>query len=302
MKYLDNFLPNNGSKKIKSKDKGYIEVNVKQINNLKNLSVKIPLHQLVVVSGVSGAGKSSLIHHGLLEPLQEKIFEQGKVSVANIKNRNSDVYSTEEISRVIVVDQSPIGRNSRSTPASYLKVWDHIRTVFASTVEARTRGWGASYFSYNAGDGKCPNCKGSGQIELEMSFLSEARVICEQCRGKRFNDEALSIRYLGHTVADVLALTFEEARDLFTQHKKIHRLLHTACDLGLGYLSLGQSSNTLSGGECQRIKLVTELARPTNQSTLYILDEPTVGLHRTDVAKLLKVLRSLVALNNYVIA
>ncbi|MCB0334330.1 MAG: ATP-binding cassette domain-containing protein, partial [Bdellovibrionales bacterium] len=259
-------------------------------------SVDIPLHQLVTFAGVSGAGKSSLLHGIILESIFGKDYD----NLREWRSPFGRVTSTCDIDRVLVVDQQPIGKNSRSTPASYLKVWDEIRKLYAQTVTARSRGWTASYFSYNSGDGRCSECKGLGRIKLEMSFLSEAYVVCEYCGGKRFSDEALSIDYLGKNVFEVLSMTFEEAKNHFANHKKIHRIFHHACELGLGYLQLGQSSVTLSGGESQRIKLVSELSRAPRGHTLYILDEPTVGLHRKDVSLLITVLQSLVAQGNSV--
>jgi excinuclease ABC subunit A len=193
-----------------------------------------------------------------------------------------------------MVDQQPIGKTSRSTPASYLGIWDEIRKVFAETLEAKSRGWGPSYFSHNTGKGRCPVCKGQGELTLEMSFLAEAKVECESCQGGRFTPEADTVLFRGLSISKSLQLTFEEARTFFVNHKRIHQVCKLACDLGLGYLTLGQPSSTLSGGESQRIKLVSELHLSRKGHTLYVLDEPTTGLHRLDVELLLKGLHSLV--------
>jgi excinuclease ABC subunit A len=217
------------------------------------------------------------------------------------KSAHATISSTLEIERVLLVDQKPIGINSRSTPASYLGIWDDIRNLFASSVESKARGWKPSFFSYNTGSGRCPDCKGQGAITLEMSFLADAQMPCEACGGSRYTDDALSVRYLGLSIAEVLGLTFEEAKQTFANHRRIHQTLQQACELGLGYLSLGQSSSTLSGGESQRIKLVSELSSPRQGHTLYLLDEPTTGLHKADVLKLIKILRSLVSKGNTVL-
>jgi excinuclease ABC subunit A len=258
-------------------------------NNLKNTSVDIPLQSLVTIAGVSGAGKSSLVHGVIVEALSGKGSSKGVYTTTY-----GTVESELSIDRLLVVDQQPIGKTSRSTPASYLGIWDEVRAIFASTLEAKSRGWGASFFSHNTGKGRCPTCKGQGELTLEMSFLAEAKVQCESCNGSRFTIEADTIRYKDHSISQILQLTFEEARALFVNHRKIHQVCLIACDLGLGYLTLGQQSSTLSGGESQRLKLVLELQASRRGHTLYILDEPTTGLHRLDVALLVKALKALV--------
>ena len=265
-------------------------------NNIKELSIELPLHRLTTVAGVSGAGKSSLVEGIIVDTLT-----LGNETKKSWKYKENTIESETEIHKVTIVDQKPIGKNARSTPASYLGLWDEIRKVFATTIEAKSRGWTASYFSYNTGKGRCPVCKGQGQLKLEMSFLADARLECETCQGTRYSAEANSVRYLDHTISQVLNLTFEEAKSLFTNHKKIHRVLHQACELGLDYLTLGQGSSTLSGGESQRIKLVAELSTPPRGHTLYVLDEPTTGLHRADVSRLMKMLSSLVEIGHSVI-
>jgi excinuclease ABC subunit A len=206
----------------------------------------------------------------------------------------NSVKSSAAIKRLMLVDQKPIGKNSRSTPASYLGVWDDIRKLYAQTSEARARGYQVGFFSYNTGKGRCQSCKGIGQIRHEMSFLADAWSICESCGGSRFTEDANSILYLGRSVSELLEMTFEEAKKLFSNHRRIQQILHYACDLGLGYLTLGQDSSTLSGGESQRIKLVSELSGNRKGHTIYLLDEPTTGLHKADVARLISTLRRLV--------
>lgn len=263
-------------------------------HNIKGLKVSLPLNSLVCVAGVSGAGKSSFLHGIVAATLRNsKAKKSGDVYVWN--SAAAELSSSQQIDRIVDVDQKPIGLNSRSTPASYLKVWDLIRALFASTNEARARGWSAGYFSYNSGKGRCPECKGMGMIRLEMNFLADAQMLCETCGGKRYADESLTVRYRGLSISDALGLTFEEAKSVFANHRQIHRSLHLACELGLGYLTLGQSSSSLSGGESQRIKLIAELSTRVKGHTLYILDEPTTGLHRSDVARLVAALRQLVA-------
>jgi excinuclease ABC subunit A len=265
-------------------------------NNLRSISCEVPLQSLVTVAGVSGAGKSSLVHGVLVEAL-----EGADPTKSVYKTAHGEVRTELPIERLLVVDQQPIGKTSRSTPASYLGIWDDVRGVFASTLEAKSRGWGPSFFSHNTGKGRCPVCKGNGELTLEMSFLAEAKVPCESCGGTRFTLEADSIRYRGLSVSQVLALTFEEARTTFVNHRKIHQMCAITCELGLGYLTLGQPSSTLSGGESQRLKLASELHQARRGHTLYILDEPTTGLHRLDVALLLKALHGLVALGHSVV-
>lgn len=265
-------------------------------NNIKSIDLTLPLRSLIVVAGVSGAGKSSLVH-GIFSRIMTPI---GK-GRSEWREEQTVISSSEVIDRMLVVDQKPIGATSRSTPASYLKVWDHLRKIFAETLEAKALGWGPAHFSYNAGKGRCQTCGGTGQLKLEMNFLADAEVVCPACFGERFNQETNSIKYLGLSPSAALNLTFAEAAATFTNHRKVHRLLHLACDVGLGYLTLGQSSKTLSGGESQRLKLVAELGANPRGHTLYILDEPTVGLHRADVALLLVTLRRLVDEGNTVL-
>jgi excinuclease ABC subunit A len=257
-------------------------------NNLKNISCSIPLQSLVVIAGVSGSGKSSLVHGVLVDALQSSGAQDG-----TFVGEYGTAKPSLPIARTLVVDQQPIGKTSRSTPASYLGIWDEIRKLFAATLEAKSRGWTASFFSHNTGKGRCSACKGQGEQTLEMSFLAEAKVPCEECTSSRFTHEANSVRFKGISISDALKLTFEEAKTLFINHRKIHQICATACELGLGYLTLGQPSSTLSGGESQRLKLISELQLSRKAHTLYILDEPTTGLHRNDVALLLTALHKL---------
>lgn len=267
------------------------------LHNLKGLSVDIPLRSLVAIAGVSGAGKSSLVH-GIIA---EAFVEGAGAKAQDWELHGAKMKSSIPVQRMLLIDQKPIGLNSRSTPASYLGIWDHIRTVFASTIEARTRGLKAGHFSYNTGKGRCPECRGLGVQTLEMSFLPDASVVCETCNGTRYTDDTLGIKFRDMSVHDVLSMSFEEARFIFSHHRKIHHVLHNACELGLGYLTLGQSSSTLSGGESQRIKLVSELSGSQKGHNLYLFDEPTTGLHKSDIARLIKTMRSLIDHDNSVI-
>lgn len=278
------------------KPRGWLEITAATKNNLRGLSTTIPLGNLVTVAGVSGAGKSTLVHGVIAEAIVEGGFDEQRW-----EHNGATLTSSIEVNRVLLVDQKPIGINSRSTPASYLGIWDEIRKVFAGTIEAKARGWGAGFFSYNTGKGRCTECKGQGQIKIEMNFLADALVPCEACSGRRFNDEAEAVRFGGLSIGDVLQLTFEEARATFAHHRRIIDPIRQAVELGLGYLTLGQSSPTLSGGESQRLKLVAELSAERRGHTMYLLDEPTTGLHKADVEKLLRTLRALVTRGHSVI-
>jgi excinuclease ABC subunit A len=262
-------------------------------HNLKNVDVTIPLGQLVVVSGVSGSGKSSLINDILARELSARLMRS-----QTVPGRHDDIEGIANLDKAIVIDQSPIGRTPRSNPATYTGVFTPIRELFAATPEARLRGYQPGRFSFNVKGGRCENCAGDGVIKIEMHFLPDVYVACEVCHGKRYNREALEIHYKGKTISDVLELTCEQALEFFENIPAIARKLQTLVDVGLGYITLGQPATTLSGGEAQRIKLASELSRRPTGRTLYILDEPTTGLHMADVAKLLDVLHALVDSGN----
>ena len=265
-------------------------------NNLQNIDVSVPLGTFTCVTGVSGSGKSSLVN--------EIIFKKLGVELNRMKLRPGKhrcIEGMEYLDKVIDIDQSPIGRTPRSNPATYTNLFNEIRNLFASTQEAKARGYGPGRFSFNTRGGRCEACAGDGMLKIEMHFLPDVYVPCEVCKGKRYNRETLEVRYKGKNIADVLDMTAEEARDFFAPVPKIARMLQTLCDVGLGYVKLGQSSTTLSGGEAQRVKLATELARRSTGRTIYILDEPTTGLHTDDVRKLLSVLQRLVDAGNTVL-
>lgn len=265
-------------------------------NSLKNVDVEIPLGQLVVVSGVSGSGKSSLINDILAKELQVRLHRANLVP-----GRHDDIEGIEHLDKAIIIDQSPIGRTPRSNPATYTGLFTPIRELFAATPEAKLRGYSPGRFSFNVKGGRCENCSGDGIIKIEMHFLPDVYVPCEVCHGKRYNREALEIHYKGKTISDVLEMTCEQALEFFENIPAIARKLQTLVDVGLGYIALGQPATTLSGGEAQRVKLATELSRRPTGRTLYILDEPTTGLHLDDVNKLLGVLHALVDAGNSMI-
>ena len=265
-------------------------------NNLKDIDVDFPLGKFIVVSGVSGSGKSSLVNEVLLKSLQQKI-NKSRVKPGRCK----EITGLDQVDKVVDIDQSPIGRTPRSNPATYTGTFDIIRDLFAMTNEAKMRGYKKGRFSPNVKGGRCEACKGDGIIKVEMHFLPDVYVPCEVCKGKRYNRETLEVKYKGKNIAEVLDMTVEEALDFFKNHPRIVRKLQTLMDVGLGYIKLGQPSTQLSGGEAQRIKLATELSKRSTGKTVYILDEPTTGLHMYDVDKLVQVLNRLVDLGNTVI-
>ena len=265
-------------------------------HNLKNASIKIPLGTLTFITGVSGSGKSSLINQTLFPILMNHFHDPIRTPLPF-----KQIKGLEYLDKVIEIDQSPIGRTPRSNPVTYTKVFDEIRSLFASMPEALIRGYKAGRFSFNVAGGKCENCNGGGMRLIEMNFLPDVYVICEQCNGKRYNNETLEVRYKGKTIADVLQMTIAEGCFFFENQPKIHRMLLTLEEVGLGYVQLGQSSTTLSGGEAQRIKLAAELAKRATGKTIYILDEPSTGLHFEDIQLLLKVLQRLVDEGNTVV-
>ena len=265
-------------------------------NNLKNIDVSVPLGTFTCVTGVSGSGKSSLVN--------EILYKKLGVELNRMKahpGKHDGIDGMEYLDKVIAIDQSPIGRTPRSNPATYTNLFNDIRNLFAATQEAKARGYGPGRFSFNTRGGRCEACAGDGMLKIEMHFLADVYVPCEVCRGKRYNRETLEVRYKGKNIADVLDMTAEEALGFFRAVPKIADKLQTLCDVGLGYVKLGQSSTTLSGGEAQRVKLATELSRRATGRTIYILDEPTTGLHADDVKKLLEVLQRLVESGNTVL-
>ncbi len=265
-------------------------------NNLKNITVDFPLGVMTVVTGVSGSGKSTLVNTILYPVLADKLN-----GARIVPGKHTRVEGLDQCDKVIHVDQNPIGRTPRSNPATYTGVWDKIRTLFAKTPEAQVRGYGPGRFSFNVKGGRCEACHGDGTLKIEMNFLPDVYVECEECHGKRYNRETLEVKYNGKTVADVLDMPIEEAATFFKAYPSISRYLDTLVQVGLGYIRLGQPAPTLSGGESQRVKLATELQRRSTGKTVYILDEPTTGLHFEDVRKLLLVLQGLVDKGNTVI-
>jgi excinuclease ABC subunit A len=265
-------------------------------NNLKNIDVNIPLGVFTVVTGVSGSGKSTLIYEILYKGLMKKLHESRE-----LPGKHDTIAFDSEVDKVIVIDQSPIGKTPRSNPATYTKVFDEIRNIFTKTPEAKLRGYQAGRFSFNVPGGRCETCQGDGLIKIEMNFLPDIYVECEECKGKRYNKDTLEVQYKGKSIADVLAMSVEEALDLFENIPYIRKKLETLQRVGLDYIKLGQSSTTLSGGEAQRIKLTRELSKKSTGQTLYLLDEPTTGLHFHDVKKLIDVLNSLVDMGNTIV-
>jgi len=277
-------------------DRGDIVIEQAEINNLKKITVRFPLGKLICVTGVSGSGKSSLVNECLLKGMQKAL---GLARV--VPGRFAAIHGLERIDKVNDIDQSPIGRTSRSNPATYTGVFDGIRHIFAQLPEAKTRGYDQGRFSFNVKGGRCEACQGQGIKIIEMHFLPDVHVPCEICKGSRYNRETLQVKFRGKTIAEVLAMPVETACDFFKNHPKIFAGLKTLLDVGLGYIELGQPSPTLSGGEAQRIKLAAELSKRSTGKTMYILDEPTTGLHFQDIARLMEVLKRLVDLGNTIV-
>jgi excinuclease ABC subunit A len=274
----------------------YIHIKGCKENNLKNIDVDIPVGVLTVVTGVSGSGKSTLIYEILYKGLMRRLHES-----RDLPGKHDGIVCDSEIDKVIVIDQSPIGKTPRSNPATYTKVFDEIRKIFAKTPEAKLRGYQAGRFSFNVRGGRCEACQGDGLIKIEMNFLPDIYIECEECKGKRYNKETLEVQYKEKSIADVLSMSVEEALHLFENIPYIRKKLETLSQVGLNYIKLGQSSTTLSGGEAQRIKLTRELSKKSTGRTLYLLDEPTTGLHFHDVKKLIDVLSSLVNMGNSIV-
>jgi excinuclease ABC subunit A len=279
------------------------------MHNLRDVDVNVPLRRLVAVTGVSGSGKSTLARDVLLANVQAAVQQRSTTAGRDAEEKGKrpkwvgakSLEGYQVVDRVLEVDQTPIGKTPRSCPATYIGFWDTIRKLFADTLEAKARGYGPGRFSFNTGEGRCPTCEGQGMRTIGMSFLPDVKVPCESCRGARFNPDTLTVKMRGKSVGEVLAMSVDEAVEYFAAHASIHRSLRLLQDVGLGYLTLGQQSPTLSGGEAQRIKLVYELAKKSESSTLYVLDEPTVGLHMADVEKLIRVLHRLVDSGNTVV-
>ena len=267
---------------------GWLKVKGARQNNLKNIDVDIPLGIMTCVTGVSGSGKSSLINEILYKSLAKKLNR-----ARTIPGEHDTIEGVEQLDKIIDIDQSPIGRTPRSNPATYTGVFDQIRDLFASTTDAKTMGYSKGRFSFNVKGGRCEACSGDGIIKIEMHFLPDVYVPCEVCGGKRYNRETLEVKYKGKSIYDVLDMTVEEALTFFENVPSIARKIQTLYDVGLSYVKLGQPSTTLSGGEAQRVKLATELSRRGTGKTIYVLDEPTTGLHFADVHKLVEILRKL---------
>ncbi len=278
------------------KPTGWLTVKGAEENNLKKIDVKFPLGVFTCVTGVSGSGKSSLVNEILYKYLAKKLNR-----ARTIPGKHKKIDGVEQLDKVINIDQSPIGRTPRSNPATYTGVFDQIRDLFASTVDAKAKGYSKGRFSFNVKGGRCEACGGDGIIKIEMHFLPDVYVPCEVCQGKRYNRETLDVKYKGKSIFDVLDMTVEEALPFFEAVPSIKRKIETLNDVGLSYIKLGQPSTTLSGGEAQRIKLATELSRRSTGKTIYILDEPTTGLHFADVHKLVEILQRLAEGGNTVI-
>jgi len=296
-KYLSGKKQIEVPKTRKKPDGRYIEIKGAQEHNLKNINVKFPLGLLNVVTGVSGSGKSSLINEILYPVLATKLNGATKL----VSGKHKEVIGAENLDKVVVIDQSPIGRTPRSNPATYTGVFTPIRELFASTIDAKTKGYTSSRFSFNVKGGRCEACGGDGLHKIEMHFLPDVYVTCDECHGKRYNNETLEVKYKGKNISDVLEMTVEDALKLFENVPSIKNKLQTLYDVGLSYIKLGQSATTLSGGEAQRVKLGTELSKRATGKTMYILDEPTTGLSTYDVHKLVKILQRLVESGNTVV-
>ena len=273
---------------IRRKPSGWLEVRGAAENNLKKINVRFPLGVMTCVTGVSGSGKSSLVNEILYKRLARDLNR-----ARTIPGKHTEILGMEQLDKVINIDQSPIGRTPRSNPATYTGVFDQIRDLFAATADAKARGYKKGRFSFNVKGGRCEACCGDGILKIEMHFLPDVYVPCEVCHGKRYNRETLEVKYKGKSIYDVLDMTVEEALKFFDHIPSIKRKIETLYDVGLSYIKLGQPSTTLSGGEAQRIKLAAELSKRSTGKTIYILDEPTTGLHFADVHKLIEILHRL---------
>ncbi len=281
--------------KHRRKPRGWLEVKKASANNLRGIDVKFPIGAFAAVTGVSGSGKSTLVNQVLVRALNQHLHGQPAGGTYGT------VKGAEQLDKMVVIDQSPIGRTPRSNPATYTGAFDQIRELFSMTPEAKMRGYTPGRFSFNVKGGRCESCQGDGIIKIEMHFLPDVYVPCEVCKGKRYNAQTLEVRYKGKTISDVLEMRVDEASELFANIPRIHNKLKTICEVGLGYIKMGQPATTLSGGEAQRVKLATELSRRSTGRTFYVLDEPTTGLHFADIHKLLDVLERLVQTGNSVL-
>ena len=275
---------------------GWLVIRNARGNNLKNVDVAVPLGMFVCITGVSGSGKSTLVQDTLFPRLMFEVY-----GTRTVWEPHDSISGIEGFDKVIDIDQSPIGRTPRSNPATYTGTFDMIRELFANTPDAKMRGYKNGRFSFNVKGGRCEACRGDGIIKIEMHFLPDVYVPCEVCKGKRYNRETLEVKYKGKNIAEVLEMTLEEACEFFKPIPRIYKKISTLLDVGLGYIRMGQPATTLSGGEAQRIKLAAELSKRSTGSTMYILDEPTTGLHFEDVSRLLTVLHRLVNQGNSMI-
>ncbi len=275
--------------------RGWLEVRNAKANNLRGIDVGFPIGVFAAVTGVSGSGKSTLVNEVLVRALNQHLHRQPPGGTYGT------VKGAGQLDKMVVIDQSPIGRTPRSNPATYTGTFDHIRQLFSLVPEARMRGYTPGRFSFNVKGGRCESCEGDGIIKIEMHFLPDVYVPCEVCKGRRYNAQTLEVKYKGKTISDILEMRVDEASEFFSAIPRIHNKLHTICDVGLGYIKMGQPATTLSGGEAQRVKLATELSRRSTGRTFYVLDEPTTGLHFADIHKLLDVLERLVGLGNTVL-
>ncbi|HLA22202.1 MAG TPA: excinuclease ABC subunit UvrA, partial [Nitrosopumilaceae archaeon] len=293
------YLKNHNAIKLAKKNhhqNGKLIVKGASENNLKNIDVEFPLGMMIAVTGVSGSGKSTLVNDILYNALAAHFY----TSVER-PGKHKEILGKGHIDKIIGIDQSPIGRTPRSNPATYIGAFTPIRELYANTETSREMGYTPGQFSFNVADGRCFACEGDGVKKIEMQFLSDVYVMCDECKGKRYNSETLSVLYKGKNISDVLSMTVDEALEFFASIPAIQRKLQTIADVGLGYIKLGQAATTLSGGEAQRVKLAAELSKRDTGKTIYLLDEPTTGLHFADVQKLLDVLNRLVNLGNTVI-
>ena len=282
--------------KKRRRPSGYIEIEGAAQHNLKDIDVKVPLGVFCSVTGVSGSGKSTLVNEVLYKAVANRLHR-----AKQRPGTHRRIGGLDEVDKIINIDQSPIGRTPRSNPATYIGLFDHIRDLYSRTQEARARGYKPGRFSFNVKGGRCEVCRGDGQIKIEMHFLPDVYVTCEVCGGRRYNRETLEVRFKGKSISDVLEMSVEEALQFFAKIPKLRRRLQTLHDVGLDYIKLGQPATTLSGGEAQRVKLASELSKIATGRTLYILDEPTTGLHFADIEKLLEVLQRLVDAGNTVL-